>query len=615
MDEFTTKYQLTCCDMFLPSQTTTYRHQSLNQNKWNDHFLVSRALIEGSCLSGHQVLEEGDNLSDHVPLIMKLKAIIHKSTTPSIQPTTQPKLKWASISNQQKYDYSTRLQFLLDSCCSPASACRDKCRCRDAECHNAIQQEYDFLVSSLKAADAFLPRFKPGVEKDWWTEGLSELRDKSIEIHNLWVSEGRPRQGPTHEERLRVRAAYKRGIRAAQKSPKQVAWDRLHSAMADNNTDTFWMSWRKIYNKNKSHLPPVVEGCSSGLDIANCFRDSFKKNSTPNNSDNVERLNNRFSSQYQAYVEAHNVKCNCKDICITPTNVMDALLNMKGGKSADEDGISAEHLHNAPLDMFKRLSSLFNTMLNHSYVPNQFRFGFMVPIIKDHSGNPADVGNYRGITISPAISKLFEHVLKLIFADSLTSSALQFGFKKNSSTVHALHCLKQTVRYFINNGSRVFCTFLDDSKAFDRLIHSGLFIKLMERNIPLAFLEIIISWYDGLSCRVKWGETFSTSFSITAGVRQGGVLSPDFYCIYVDELLVKLQNSGKGCHYLGYFAAGLFYAEDMCILSPSIKGLETLLRLCEEYCIEWDIGLNAKKSRNHYFGKRKIISHDILLNG
>ena len=92
---------------------------------------------------------------------------------------------------------------------------------------------------------------------------------------------------------------------------------------------------------------------------------------------------------------------------------MDALLNMKTGKSADGEGIFAEHLHYAPLLMFKRLSSMFNAMLNHSFVPHQFRFGFMVPIIKDQSGNHADTSNYRGITISPAISKLFEHVLKL----------------------------------------------------------------------------------------------------------------------------------------------------------------------------------------------------------
>ena len=137
----------------------------------------------------------------------------------------------------------------------------------------------------------------------------------------------------------------------------------------------------------------------------------------------------------------------------------------------------------------------------------------------------------------------------------------------------------------------------------------------MKRNIPIKFLNIIISWYSNLSCRVKWGDQYSEWFSITAGVRQGGVLSPDFYCIYVDELLIKLKKSGKGCHYLGKFAGALFYADDMAIVSPSLRGLKTLLRICEDYCSEWDICLNAKKSKSLYFGKRIEVIHSIELNG
>ena len=211
-------------------------------------------------------------------------------------------------------------------------------------------------------------------------------------------------------------------------------------------------------------------------------------------------------------------------------------------------------------------------------------------------------------SISPTYSKLFEHVLKLVFFEHLKTSQYQFGFKKGSSTVQALHCLKETVNYYVNNGSRVFCTFLDASKAFDRLVHSGLFLKLMERNVPLVFLDIIISWYDGLRCRVRWGDHYSDWFSITAGVRQGGILSPDFYSIYVDDLLRRLEKLNKGCYFLRIFAAALFYADDMAMMAPSLKGLQSLLDLCGNYCLEWDISLNAKKSRNMYFGKRVDIS-------
>ena len=158
-------------------------------------------------------------------------------------------------------------------------------------------------------------------------------------------------------------------------------------------------------------------------------------------------------------------------------------------------------------------------------------------------------------------------------------------------------------------------TFLDALKAFDRLVHSGLFIKLMERNIPMVFLRIIISWYDGLSCRVKWDGQHSQWFCVTAGVRQGGILSPDFYSIYVDSLINILKSSGVGCYIRDMFAAALFYADDMEILSPSIKGLQQLLDICGLYCREWDICLNAKKYKNMYFGKKTEINFGLKLNG
>ena len=239
----------------------------------------------------------------------------------------------------------------------------------------------------------------------------------------------------------------------------------------------------------------------------------------------------------------------------------------------------------------------------------------MLPLVKDQQGKHADINNYRGITISPIVSKVLEHVLKATYFDHLTTSQHQFGFKKNSSTVHALHCLRETVTYYVNNDSRVFCSFLDASKAFDRLVHSGLFLKLMDRNVPASFLNLIVSWYSDLSCRVKWADEYSEWFAVTAGVRQGGILSPDFYSIYVDDLIAKLRECRKGCYFLADFAAAFFYADDMVLLAPSLRGLDSLLRICGEYCSEWDICLNAKKSKNLYFGKRINISHDITLNG
>ena len=607
-NDLCTKFDLIKCDKFISNSsstpTYTYSHDSLGQRKWNDHFLISRCLE--SQTTEHSILNEGDNPSDHLPIMFSLSFSSPNSSTPNVSNDAKPaKLRWDKITPNQLQQYANRLSSLAEASNQPLSSLRcESCHCSDSSCHLAIQQEYDLLLSCLEEAAAPLPRHKPGVEKDWWTRDLTILRDQSISIHRRWVALGKPRQGAIHLERLRIRAAYKKALRDAQKAPKQKSWNRLHSSMVSNDTNSFWKSWKTLYSKNNSSFPPVVDGQSSKSAIATSFQQHFEKNARPNNRQKVEELNDKFSSKYAEYCSSHEDLCNCQRYHVSFENVIDAVMCLKAGKSSDDDGISAEHFLNAPYAIFTRLQQLLNAMLTHSFVPRQFTRGSILPLVKDNNGNRSDINNYRGITISPIASKVLEHLLKSMLSPFLATNPLQFGFKKKSSTMHAAYCLKETINHYVDNGSRVFCAFLDASKAFDRLVHAGLFIKLIARGVPLILLNIIIYWYSHLSCRVKWDNSFSVWFSITAGVRQGGILSPDFYCLYVEDLIEILKAKKVGCHILTVFLAALIYADDMAILAPSIKGLCILLEACNDYCIEWDICLNAHKSKLIYFGSR-----------
>ena len=122
-------------------------------------------------------------------------------------------------------------------------------------------------------------------------------------------------------------------------------------------------------------------------------------------------------------------------------------------------------------------------------------------------------------------------------------------------------------------------------------------------------------WYSQLQCRVRWGESHSTWFHVTAGVRQGGVLSPNFYCLYIDELVEILKRTRVGCHIRERFISALLYADDMALLAPSLKGLQILLKACQDFCLEWDICLNHKKSKNMSFGKKMTSLASLYLDG
>ena len=95
-------------------------------------------------------------------------------------------------------------------------------------------------------------------------------------------------------------------------------------------------------------------------------------------------------------------------------------------------------------------------------------------------------------------------------------------------------------------------------------------------------------------------------------MRQGGVLSPAFYGIYVDDLVTILSEMGIGCYLRDVFLSILLYADDMALLAPSLKGLQKLLSATESYCNEWDIMLNAKKTKNMVFGKKHELPQLVL---
>ena len=101
---------------------------------------------------------------------------------------------------------------------------------------------------------------------------------------------------------------------------------------------------------------------------------------------------------------------------------------------------------------------------------------------------------------------------------------------------------------------------------------------------------------------VKWNGILSRSFNVTSGVRQGGILSPQLFTVYVDDLLVALRKSGVGCHIIDKFIAAIMYADDLALLAPTRSSLQKLLNICYDYGIEWCVTYNPTKTKVMLFG-------------
>jgi len=103
--------------------------------------------------------------------------------------------------------------------------------------------------------------------------------------------------------------------------------------------------------------------------------------------------------------------------------------------------------------------------------------------------------------------------------------------------------------------------------------------------------------YLNQKCSVQYGNCKSNEFKVTNGVKQGGVLSPLLFAMYLDVLLIDLSKSGYGCHIGKTFVGAVAYADDLALLSPSKHGLEEMIKICEKYSAEYYINFNASKSK------------------
>jgi Reverse transcriptase (RNA-dependent DNA polymerase) len=223
-----------------------------------------------------------------------------------------------------------------------------------------------------------------------------------------------------------------------------------------------------------------------------------------------------------------------------------------------------------------------------------------VPLRKANTtAKHSTVDDFCGISISPVLSNVFEHCVISIYDKFLTTSENQFGFKKSVGFSNAIYTVRCVVDKFINNGSTGNLSAIDISKAFDRNNHDGLFFKLMQRSLPSNLLSVFENWFDKCFTCVRWGSVYTISFQVSCGIRQGGVLSPHFFAVYIDDIVAKVETLVIGCH-LGLF----LYADDIFLLASSISALQKLLNVCEYELNLLDLAINSKKSVCTRIGSR-----------
>ena len=575
---------------------TDYTRFDLKRNSFTliDGILLSKCLSD--VVLSSNIIHPHTNTSDHLPVELTINVNIEKYDF-KVSPVSFY-IPWNTLTDYESSNYRDTMLTALRNVSIPFHALNNSDTiCNNCDCFAALESFYESIVSAVEIADQTLPRRRHGLAKPYWTSELSDLKKKSFDAHKLWLDCDRPRSGPVYSEKIRTNSQYKLLLRKSKNESNNVISDDLANNLLNKDHGTFWKNWNKIKGSRGTNSS-MIDGSISHKDIACTFAEYFKSVYSKTNADDT--LKSKFESNYADYCTNHSN--SVLPYLFSWDDMLDAVFKLKTGK-ATSTFMKAEHIFVGCPELLYYIHLLFNALLSHSYMPQEFLCGTISPIIKDSNGDTTSPSNYRGITLGPVLLQLFENALLNKFGYFLESDDLQFAYKKSHSPSHAIYVLKSCVDYYNEHGSNVIVTMLDCSKAFDTISHYGLFIKLMNRGVPVCFLNLMIYWYLNMKSRCRWENEFSEYFCVPTGTKQGGVLSPNLFVLYMNDLIVKLRHSGLGCHLLSFFMACIMYADDLCLLSPTRGAMQKLLSICEDYCDEFCLSFNVKKSKTLVFGK------------
>ena len=579
----------------------TYERDGGRARSWPDHVLSSRPYAHQ--IFNVETLHSADNFSDHTPLFFNFVFNVQSCAVAVLQQVSRtPQLK----DNRLKFDWSKTttkdVSYFLNSlksslpaitddllnCCNPK--CISHYSSLDLLCHHS-------LSCILSCAKQCLPLKRSGrCVIPGWNERVRSLRDNAIFWNNLWKDAGCPALGSVADIRKKTKSKFKYAVRRLKRRRKFIIREKLsHLLGTPRNIDI----WKEVKNLNNTisgrttSASSTVDGCSDNSSIAEVFKSNLSSILNSNPTSCLGNVNYKDNT----------TEDDLKSIFVYPEIAREAFSHLKIAKS-DGTGIPSDLLIIASPVITDFYSHLFTAIFRHGYMPKSLRDCVVIPVPKGKK-DPTLSDNYRPITLAPNLSKVLEWCFVLKYRSFLVSSDLQFGFKPGFSTDLCSNILKNTVSTYLHNGSNVYACFLDASKAFDRVDHSKLFDILARRSLPPPLLAFLQNWYKDQAIQVRWNDVLSQPFGVSNGVRQGGVLSPILFTVYIDELINMLSQQDIGCHYGPYFCGVLGYADDIVLLSPSPCGLRCQLTTCETFASSFNLTFNSSKSQLICFSKVK----------
>lgn len=397
-------------------------------------------------------------------------------------------------------------------------------------------------------------------------------------------------------------------------------WNNIIYSLSeeDDNNKKLWLWKKKVCNKSRRDLP--LHG-PNGLiytdkQKAICLSELLVNQFSPNSSIMDDIDFEEWIEERALDIESTPHISNIQEV--TDEEVLDLIKQSKSRKAPGEDGINNRHLKNIPTSYIKYLTNMFNSMLKLAHFPNNWKNAIIIMVPKPGLDGKFPQ-NYRPISLLNAISKIGEKIIRTRLNEELEEKNIipneQFGFRTGHSTEGQALRLAETIYNNFEERNFTAALFIDISKAFDKVWHDGLIVKLKEFGISQQIISILATFLRERTFQVRYGTEISDKKSIEAGVPQGAVLSPTLYNIFTADIPSNLDNTEV-----------FTYADDTAIMASSrnlnlaVHSLQTSVNKISDWLDKWKIKINATKCKPILFTRRKQVTNqkidvnDISLN-
>jgi hypothetical protein len=287
-----------------------------------------------------------------------------------------------------------------------------------------------------------------------------------------------------------------------------------------------------------------------------------------------------------------------------------ALQKLKVDKSPGPDQIHPKILKELCNELAYPFKVLFDKTMIEGKIPKDWKEAEVRPLFK--KGDKSAAGNYRPVSLTSVVCKLFEGFIRDALCNHLVENDLlsrdQFGFTKGRSCVTQLLVTLNDWLVLLDKNLPVDAVYLDLRKAFDTVPHRRLILKLQSYGINGYLPSWIQDFLSGRTQYVSVNGTSSAYTDVSSGVPQGSVLGPSLFIYYINDLPDTVDCKVK------------IFADD----TKAYKSVETVqdnekLQSCIDNLTDWTdkwlLQFNSQKCKVLHLGKNNVQYQYVIRNG